>query len=77
MAYTSVDLENVERAIIVLSTGSRKTRFVVDGDVVEYAAVELPQLRTLRSDIITELAAADATSSGALSAVRIIADKGL
>ena len=76
MAYSSADLENVERAIIALSTGRRSTKFVIDGEVVEYSTVELPQLRSLRSEIISELAAADA-SADTVSAFVIVAGKGL
>ena len=76
MAYTSADLENVERAIIALSTGAKATRFVVDGDVVEYSVVELPQLRSLLSEIVAELAAL-ADDGSAVSAFIVTGGKGL
>lgn len=76
LAYSSADLENVERAIITLSTGRRSTKFVIDGEVVEYSTVELPQLRSLRSEIISELAAAD-PAADTVSAFVIVARKGL
>ena len=76
MAYTSADLDNVERAIIALGTGRRSTKFVIDGQLVEYSAVELPQLRSLRSEIISELAEA-ATDGSAVTAFIITGGKGL
>lgn len=74
--YTSADLDNVERAIITLSTGRRSTKFVIDGNVVEYSTVELPQLRSLRSEIISEIAAA-VTDGTAVTAFVISGGKGL
>jgi hypothetical protein len=76
MSYTSADLENVERAIISLSTGRRSAKFVIDGNVVEYSTVELPQLRSVRSEIISELAAA-VTDGTAVTAFVIAGGKGL
>jgi hypothetical protein len=76
MAYTTADLTNVEKAIIDLATGKRSTKFVIDGDVVEYAAVDLPALRLLRGDIASELDAAD-PDSACLSAFRFTGGKGL
>lgn len=76
MAYSSADLENVDLAIIALATGKRATKFVVDGEVVEYHPVELPQLRALRNEIISELADS-ATDGGGISAFIISGGKGL
>lgn len=76
MAYTSADLANVDKAIIDLATGKRTTRFVIDGEVVEYSQVLLPQLRDLRSEIISEIAAADPAGSS-VSAFIITGSKGL
>jgi len=76
VAFTSADLENVERAIIALASGKRTTKFVIDGEVVEYSTVELPQLRALRSELISELAAA-AVDGSAVSAFIISGSKGL
>lgn len=76
MAYTSADLANVDKTIIDLATGKRETRFVIDGEVVEYHPVDLPQLRALRSDIISEIAGA-ATNGSAVSAFIVSGGKGL
>lgn len=76
MAFTQADLTNVEKAIIDLATGKRTTRFVIDGDVVEYSTVELPALRILRGEIAGELAAAD-SESGTVSAFCFTGGKGL
>lgn len=76
MAYTSADLANVDKAIIDLATGKRTTRFVIDGEVVEYSQVSLPQLRDLRSEIIYEIAAAD-PAGNSVSAFIITGSKGL
>lgn len=76
MAYTTADLQNVEKAIIDLATNRRPVKFVIDGEVVEYSAVQLPQLRSLRNEIAAELAAADSNSSSSLCFV-VIGGKGL
>lgn len=76
MAYTTADLQNVEKAIIDLATNRRPVKFVIDGEVVEYSAVQLPQLRSLRNEIAAELAAADSNSASSLSFV-VIGGKGL
>jgi hypothetical protein len=76
MAYTTADLTNVEKAIIDLATGRRTVKFVIDGDVVEYSAVQLPELRTLRGEIAGELAAADSESE-TVSAFCFTGGKGL
>ncbi len=75
MAFTTTDLGNVERAIIDLATGKRSTKFVIDGEVVEYAAVELPALRVLRNEIAGELAAE--AESGTVTAFVFTGGKGL
>ncbi len=76
MAYTQADLTNVEKAIVDLATGTRKTRFVIDGDVVEYSVVQLPDLRSLRGEIAAELSTAD-PESGTVSAFCFTGSKGL
>lgn len=75
MAFSEADLGNVERAIIDLATGKRSTKFVIDGEVVEYAAVELPALRVLRNEIAGELAAE--AESGTVTAFCFTGGKGL
>lgn len=76
MAYTQSDLDNIERAIIDLATNRRAVKFVVDGDVVQYSLVELPQLRALRNEVAGELARTD-SSSGAGFAFVVHGGKGL
>jgi hypothetical protein len=76
MAFTTADLANVEQAIISLATGKRSTKFVIDGNVVEYSTVELPALRILRGEIAGELAAVD-SESGTVSAFCFSGGKGL
>lgn len=76
MAYTQADLTNVERAIIDLGTNRRPVKVVVDGDVVQYSLVELPQLRALRNEIAAEVSAND-PDSGAVTAFIIHGGKGL
>ncbi|MBU1567444.1 MAG: hypothetical protein KJ630_17695 [Proteobacteria bacterium] len=76
MAYTQADLTNVEKAIIDLATNRRPVKFVIDGEVVEYSAVELPQLRALRNEIAAEVSAADPTSGASRSFV-VYGGKGL
>lgn len=76
MAYTTADLTNVERAIIDLATNRRPVKFVIDGEVVQYAVIELPQLRALRNEIAAELDAVDPAANTAISFV-VVGSKGL
>jgi hypothetical protein len=76
MAYTPTDLTNVEKAIIDLATNRRPVKFVIDGDLVQYSPIEMPQLRALRNEIAGELAMAD-PSSGSAPAFVIHGGKGL
>lgn len=76
MAYTQADLDNVERAIIDLATNRRTVKFVIDGDVVQYSLVELPQLRSLRNEIAAEISAAD-PASNTITAFVVHGGKGL
>ncbi|MFN2355325.1 MAG: hypothetical protein ABR512_12465 [Desulfopila sp.] len=75
MAYTQSDLDNVERAIIDLATNRRPVKFVIDGDVVEYSAIQMPQLRSLRNEIAAEISASDPSTG--ISAFVIHGGKGL
>lgn len=59
MAYTQADLDNVTKAINDLTNNRRMEKFVIDGDVVQYAPVQLPQLCALRDEIRAEVSAAD------------------
>lgn len=76
VAYTQADLSNIEQAIIELATNRRPVKFVIDGNVVQYSPVEMPQLRALRNEIASELSAAD-PDSNAVFAFRICGGKGL
>ncbi len=58
MAYTQDDLNTITQAIIDLGAGRRKVRCTIAGDSMEYAAVDLPALRSLRYEIQDEVAAA-------------------
>lgn len=75
VAYTQADLTNIEQAIIELATNRRPVKFVIDGNVVQYSPVEMPQLRALRNEIASELSVADPDS--AIFAFRIHGGKGL
>ena len=55
MAYTQTDLDTITQAIIYLGAGRRRVRATVAGNTVEYAAADLPQLRSLRQEIQQEL----------------------
>ena len=59
MAYTSTDLANVQAAVTALATGTRKVsvRFS-DGKSVQYAEVQLSELRALRDQIQAEVSSA-------------------
>ncbi len=58
MAYTSVELSSVEAAITALATGARKASVSLNGKRVDYAPVELAQLRALRDQIQAEVSSA-------------------
>lgn len=58
MAYSQTDLDTITQAIIDLGAGRRKVRATIAGNSMEYAAVDLPQLRSLRTEIAAELSAA-------------------
>lgn len=77
MAYTQADLTNVERAIVDLATGKTAVKFVVDGDVVEYQRIDLPQLRSLRNEIAGDLEVSNPESESLTSFSIIHGGKGL
>ncbi|RVT97905.1 hypothetical protein EOD42_08935 [Rhodovarius crocodyli] len=58
MAFTSADLDAVDRAIMALVSGERVTevRFA-DGRMVKYADADLGRLQTLRSAIASAVPA--------------------
>jgi hypothetical protein len=76
VAYTQADLSNVEKAIIDLATNRRPVKFVIDGDVVQYSAIEMPQLRGLRNEIAAEVFAND-PEADTINAFKIFGGKGL
>jgi hypothetical protein len=57
-SYTSTDLTNVQAAIVALATGSRKVSMTIGDKTTTYAQAQLPELRALRDEIQTEVAAA-------------------
>lgn len=63
MAWTAQDVIEIEQAIRELQSGKRRTKFVIDGEVAEYAAVDLPQLRALLADVKSAVAENDPEST--------------
>lgn len=55
MAYIQTDLDNIQAAITALVTGKRRTSATIAGNRIDYAPVDLPQLRTMRAEIQAEL----------------------
>lgn len=63
MAYTSDDLTNIETAIRAIIAGTRTVRLSMGDKSIEYTAADLPQLRALRAEIASEVAATAGTYS--------------
>ncbi len=76
MAYTQADLENVTKAINDLTNNRRMEKYIIDGDVVQYTPVQLPQLRALRNEIAAEVSATDPAANN-ISSFVIHGGKGL
>ena len=76
MAWTQDEYLAAKQALNDLVAGKRKTRFVIDGDVVEYSAIQLPELRSLVKEMEVDVAASD-TESGTISGFCITGSKGL
>lgn len=57
MAFTSADIDTIDRAIMALVQGARsaEVRFA-DGRTVKYTEATLPQLRELRSFVAQQVA---------------------
>ena len=55
MAYNQTDLDNIQAAITALVTGQRRTSATIAGNRIDYAPVDLPQLRAMRAEIQAEL----------------------
>lgn len=55
MAYIQTDLDNIQAAITALVTGKRRTSATIAGNRIDYAPVDLPQLRAMRAEIQAEL----------------------
>ena len=65
MAYTSSDIEKLERAAIELATGVRKASIVfTDGTRVDFTPATLPELRALISDVRYAVSVQDQTTAG-------------
>lgn len=63
MAYTSTDLENLERAAVNLALGTRKAAITLsDGMKVEFTPATLPQLRDFIAKEVRPTVTAAATS---------------
>jgi hypothetical protein len=55
MAYTSVDLTNIETAIRALVAGTRKVSLTMGDKSIQYGVVDLPDLRALKAEIQAEI----------------------
>ncbi len=53
--YTREDLENVKAAVMALATGERVVKYSFKGRTMEKGQADLPQLRTLLSEIQSDL----------------------
>lgn len=51
MSYTSIDLTNIESAILALATGTPKVRATIGDKTFEFAETDLGRLRVLKSEI--------------------------
>jgi hypothetical protein len=60
MAYTQIDLDNVEAAIAAIVAGERVVSVAIDGDTIQYQQTDENKLRTLRRDIMAEIQAGSA-----------------
>lgn len=58
MAFTESDLDKIKDAIIALATGERVVQVTVDGRTTQYAQADLDKLKSLRSEIQSELGTA-------------------
>lgn len=58
MAYTEADLTAIQAAIMALAKGKRVVSVKIEGKDIEYAQADLPALKTLRGEILTEINAA-------------------
>jgi hypothetical protein len=62
MAYTQIDLTNIETALIDLARGNRIVKIVVEGKVCEFGQADISQLRVLRAEISAEIKAASGST---------------
>jgi hypothetical protein len=53
---THEDLAAIDQAILALATGQRVAEVRIEGQVVRYHDVNLPQLRQLRDEVARQLA---------------------
>jgi hypothetical protein len=52
---TASDLAAIDAAILALATGQRVAEVRIDGQVVRYHDINLPQLRQLRDEVARQL----------------------
>ena len=57
MAYTQIDLDNVEAAIAAIVSGQRVVSVTIEGETVQYQQTEVTKLMTVRREIMAELQA--------------------
>ena len=56
MAFTTADLDAIDRALVVLASGGRTAQVTFsDGRAVRYAEATLPQLRELRTFVASQV----------------------
>ena len=60
MAYTQIDLDNVEAAIAAIVAGERVVSVTIDGDTIQYQQTDENKLRSLRREVMAELQASSA-----------------
>lgn len=53
---TREDLASIDAALLALATGQRVAEVRIEGQVVRYHDVNLPQLRQLRDEVARQLA---------------------
>ncbi|MCP4744889.1 MAG: hypothetical protein GY874_01935 [Desulfobacteraceae bacterium] len=73
MGFTQQDLNNVKSALIDLATGKKAVRVTTRNKTVEFAQTDIDKLRTLLSQIQSEVA----TANGAQSFFLTSTSKGL
>jgi len=62
MAFTSTDLQNIEKALLELATGARVVRLSIGDRLVEYGQAQLNDLKRLREEVRAETAQVEPTN---------------